>query len=335
MMKVDAGIMGPLHGIGDRAAAMEAFGYDGLLTAELAHDPFFPILLAADRTESVELATGIAVAFSRNPMILANIAWDLQEFSKGRFTLGLGSQIKPHIEKRFSMPWSKPAARMQDMIEAIHAIWDCWRTGEKLDHRGEFYQHTLMTPMFSPGVSEFLDPKISLAAVGPLMTKVAGRVADGFVSHSFQTADYLRDVTMPALEQGLAERGRARSDVEVSIPMFVVSGTSEEEVAQRKQGVKQQVAFYGSTPAYKGVLEHHGWGDAQPELNRMSKEGKWVEMADVIDDEMLSHFAIVAEPSGVAPLVRERFGGLVDRVQFSAEGDPVVWGPVVEEIRSI
>jgi probable F420-dependent oxidoreductase len=327
--------MGPLDGIGDRATAMEAFGYDGLLTAELSHDPFFPILLAADRTERVELATGIAVAFSRNPMILANIAWDLQEFSRGRFTLGLGSQIKPHIEKRFSMPWSKPAARMQDMIEAIHAIWDCWRTGEKLDHRGEFYQHTLMTPMFSPGVSGFADPKISLAAVGPLMTKVAGRVADGFVSHSFQTAEYLRDVTIPALEDGLAERGRRRDDLEVSIPMFVVSGTTEEEVAQRKQGVKQQVAFYGSTPAYKPVLDHHGWGDAQPELNRMSKEGKWVEMAEVIDDEMLSHFAIVAEPSGVAPLVRERFGGLVDRVQFSAEGDPEVWGPVVEEIRAI
>ena len=334
-MKVDAGIMGPLHGIGDRAAAMEEFGYDGLLSAELAHDPFFPVLLAANRTERVDLATGIAVAFSRNPMILANIAWDLQEFSKGRFTLGLGSQIKPHIEKRFSMPWSKPAARMEDMIEAIHAIWDCWRSGEKLDHRGDFYQHTLMTPMFSPGVSEFPDPKITLAAVGPLMTKVAGRVADGFISHSFQTADYLRDVTIPAIEEGLAERGRSRGDIEISMPMFVVSGSTEEEVAQRKQGIRQQIAFYGSTPAYKGVLEHHGWGDAQPELNRMSKAGKWVEMAEVIDDEMLSHFAIVAEPGGVAPLIQERFGGMVDRVQFSADGDREVWGPVVEQIRAI
>ena len=334
-MKVDAGIMGALHTVGDRAAAMEAFGYDGLLTAELSHDPFFPILLAADRTERVQLATGIAVAFSRNPMILANIAWDLHEFSGGRFTLGLGSQIKPHIEKRFSMPWSKPAARMEDMIEAIHAIWGCWRTGEKLDHRGEFYQHTLMTPMFSPGVSEFPDPKITLAAVGPLMTKVAGRVADGFVSHSFQTADYLRDVTLPALEAGLAERGRSRDDIEISIPMFVVSGTTEEEVAQRKQGVKQQVAFYGSTPAYKGVLDHHGWGDVQPELNRMSKAGKWVEMADLIDDEILSHFAIVAEPGDVAAVVKDRFGGIVDRVQFSADGDPEVWGPVLEDIRAI
>jgi len=334
-MKIDAGLMGSLDTVGDRAAAMEAFGYDGLLTAELSHDPFFPLVLAADRTERIDLATGIAVAFSRNPMLLANQAWDLQEFSGGRFTLGLGSQIKPHIEKRFSMPWSKPAARMEDMIDAIHAIWDCWRTGEKLDHRGEFYQHTLMTPMFSPGVSEHPDPKITLAAVGPLMTKVAGRVADGFVSHSFQTADYLRDVTIPALEEGLNERGRSRDDIEVSIPLFVVSGSSEEEVDQRKQGVKQQVAFYGSTPAYKGVLEHHGWDDLQPELNRMSKAGQWVEMAGLIDDDILSHFAIVAEPAGVAPLIKERFGGIVDRVQFSADGDREVWGPVVEEIRAI
>jgi probable F420-dependent oxidoreductase len=334
-MKIDAGLMGSLDTIGDRAANMEAFGYDGLLTAELAHDPFFPLVLAAERTERVQLATGIAVAFSRNPMILANQAWDLQEFSQGRFTLGLGSQIKPHIEKRFSMPWSKPAARMQDMIEAIHAIWDCWRSGERLNHRGEFYQHTLMTPMFSPGESQFADPKITLAAVGPLMTKVAGRVADGFVSHSFQTPEYLRDVTIPALEAGIADRGRSRSDVEVSIPLFVVSGSDEEEMAARKQGVKQQVAFYGSTPAYRGVLEHHGWGDAQTELNRMSKEGKWVEMADLIDDEMLSHFAIVAEPSGVAAQIKERFGGIVDRVQFSADGDRDVWGPVVDDIRAI
>ena len=335
-MKIDSGLMGELHTAGDVAEAMEAFGYDGLLTAELSHDPFFPIVLAAQRTERVELATGIAVAFSRNPMLLANIAWDLQNLSKGRFTLGLGSQIKPHITKRFSMPWSKPAARMQDMIEAIHAIWDAWDKGEKLDHRGEFYQHTLMTPMFDPGPFEYGRPKISLAAVGPLMTKVAGRVADGFVSHSFQTEAYLRDVTLPALAAGAAEAGRDVADIEVSMPMFIVSGATEEEQAKRKQATKQQVAFYGSTPAYKGVLDHHGWGDAQPELNRLSKDGKWVEMADVIDDEMLSEFAIVAEPDQIAPTIKKKFGGIVHRTQFSADLDkPDVWGPVVEGIQAI
>lgn len=335
-MKIDSGLMSSLEEAGDRAAAMEAFGYDGLLTAELSHDPFFPLVLAAQRTERVELRTGIAVAFSRNPMLLANMAWDLQNLSKGRFALGLGSQIKAHITKRFSMPWSKPAARMQDMIEAIHAIWDSWDAGERLDHRGEFYQHTLMTPMFDPGPLVHGRPKIILAAVGPLMTKVAGRVADGFVSHSFQTEAYLREVTLPALAAGAAERGRDLSDVEISMPMFIISGTTEEEMAKQAQGTRQQIAFYGSTPAYKGVLDHHGWGDAQPELHRLSKAGKWVEMADVIDDEMLNAFAIVAEPDGVAAIIKERFGDIVHRMQFSVDtNNPDVWAPVVADIQAI
>jgi probable F420-dependent oxidoreductase len=335
-VKLDAGLMGSLGDVGERAAAMEAFGYDGVLTAEISHDPFFPLLLAADRTERVELATGIAVAFARNPMLLANIAWDLHAFSGGRFILGLGSQIKPHITKRFSMPWSKPAARMEDMIDAIHAIWDSWTNGERLDHRGEFYSHTLMTPMFDPGPNPHGDPRITLAAVGPLMTRVAGRVADGFVSHAFQTPSYLREVTVPALEAGLAERGRSRRDFEISIPAFVVSGLTEEEIAAAARATKQQIAFYGSTPAYRPVLEHHGWGDAHPELNRLSKDGRWVEMADVIDDEMLSHFAIVAEPDGIAAEIESRFGGIVDRIQFGISTEnPEVWGPVVEAIRAI
>ncbi len=335
-MKLDAALMGSLDEAGDRAAAMEAFGYDGVLTAEIDHDPFLPLLLAADRTERVELATGIAVAFARNPMLLANIAWDLHAFSRGRFVLGLGSQIKPHITKRFSMPWSKPAARMQDMIEAIHAIWDSWSDGRPLDHRGEFYSHTLMTPMFDPGPNPHGKPRITLAAVGPMMTRVAGRVANGFVSHAFQTPSYLREVTIPALEAGLTEGDRSRDDFEISIPAFVVSGLSEEEVAAATRATKQQIAFYGSTPAYRPVLDHHGWGDAHPELNRLSKDGRWAEMADVIDDEMLSHFAIVAEPAGIAAEIESRFGGVVDRIQFGVRTtNPEVWGPVVEQIRAI
>jgi probable F420-dependent oxidoreductase len=335
-MKLDAGLIGSLDAVGDRAAEMEAVGYDGLLSVEINHDPFFPLVIAAGRTENVQLATGIAVAFARNPMLLANIGWDLQAYSKGRFTMGLGSQIKPHITKRFSMPWSKPAARMQDMIEAIHAIWDCWNNGERLEYRGEFYKHTLMTPMFDPGPNPHGNPRISLAAVGPLMTKVAGRVADGFVSHAFQTPDYFRDVTLPALETGLAESGRTRADVEISMPLFVTSGTNEEDFNRRKQGNKQQIAFYGSTPAYKPVLDHHGWGDAHADLNRMSKEGKWVEMADVVDDEMLDAFSIVGEPSDVAPKLAARYQGLVDRVQFAYDdGGSSEWAGVGDQIRAI
>lgn len=335
-MRLDANLLGPLDGVAEKSARLEDSGYDGLITVEIDHDPFFPLVVAAQHTERVDLMTGISVAFARNPMLLANIGWDLQSFSRGRFVLGLGSQIRPHITKRFSMPWSRPAARMQEMVEAVRAIWDCWNNDEPLAFRGEFYRHTLMTPMFNPGPNPYGNPRIALAAVGPLMTRVAGRVADGLVAHAFQTVDYLRDVTLPALGEGLAERGRSRSDVEVSCPLFVVSGLTEAETAERKASAKQQIAFYGSTPAYKGVLDHHGWGDAQPELNRLSKQGRWVEMADVIDDAMLDHFAIVAEPHEIAGRIKSRFGSLADRVQFAVPNDhPEVWGPVMAAVRRI
>lgn len=335
-MKLDAGLHGELSAAGERARLIEEFGYDGVLGSELAHDPFFPLLLAAEHTERVDLITGIAVAFARNPMLLANIGWDLHEFSGGRFVLGLGSQIKPHITKRFSMPWSKPAARMEEMISAIKAIWACWNEGDKLEFRGEFYSHTLMTPMFSPGPNPHGAPPIHLAGVGPLMTKVAGRVADGFVSHAFQTSEYFRDVTVPAIEAGLAESGRSRDDFEISMPSFVVTGTTAEEFEARKTESKGRIAFYGSTPAYRPVLEHHGWGDAQDELNRLSKQGEWAKMGDVIDDDMLDAFAIVGEPSEIPGIVAKRFGGTVDRLQFFVgvdDGD--TWGPVLEELRRI
>ncbi len=341
-MKIDAWIGLPeaassqeLAGIGDRARMMEQDGYSGLLSAETSHDPFLPLALAAQHTERIELMTAIAVGFARNPMVLAHTAWDLQALSQGRFLLGLGSQIQAHITKRFSMPWSRPAARMEEMITAIRAIWEAWQTGERLNFRGEFYRHTLMTPMFSPGPIDVAPPPILISAVGPLMTKVAGRAADGLVCHAFQTAEYLRDVTMPNVHAGLAEAGRERSDFEISMPVFVVSGFREEEIAAQAARTRQQIAFYGSTPAYRGVLEHHGWGDAQTELNRLSKRGQWVEMGNVIDDDMLGAFAIVAEPHEVPGRIAERFGGTLDRLQFYAGvRDKDRWGPIIEEIKA-
>src|SRR5919107_6411057 len=202
-MKIDGGLGGDLHKVGEQAKRAEAVGYDAVWTAETAHDPFFPLLIAAEHTERIELGTAIAVAFARNPMILANIAYDLQAYSGGRFALGLGSQIKPHIEKRFSMPWSKPAARMREMILAIRAIWDSWNNGTKLDFRGDFYQHTLMTPFFNPGPNPHGDAKIFIAAVGDKMTEVAGEVCDGILIHGFTTERYLREVTLPAIDRGL------------------------------------------------------------------------------------------------------------------------------------
>ncbi|HJR24666.1 MAG TPA: LLM class F420-dependent oxidoreductase, partial [Acidimicrobiales bacterium] len=299
-MRIDGGIGGDLRSVGKAARAQEEQGYDGLWSAETAHDPFFPLLLASQETERVELGTGIAVAFARNPMNLAQVAWDLQAASGGRFILGLGSQIKPHITKRFSMPWSQPAARMREMILAIRAIWASWNEGTKLDFRGDFYTHTLMTPFFNPGPNPHGDAKIFLAGVGERMTEVAGEVCDGFLCHAFTTERYLREVTLPALERGAAKAGRTVADVEISGPAFVVTGTTEEELTASKSGVKQQIAFYGSTPAYRGVLELHGWGDLQDELNRMSKEGRWQEMGELITDDILDAFAIIAEPEQIA-----------------------------------
>ncbi|MDH3708045.1 MAG: TIGR03617 family F420-dependent LLM class oxidoreductase, partial [Acidimicrobiia bacterium] len=248
--------------------------------------------------------------------------------------LGLGSQIKPHITKRFSMPWSHPADRMREMVQALHAIWDCWEDGSRLDFRGDFYSHTLMTPFFNPGPNPHGKPRVFLAAVGELMTEVTGEVADGWISHAFTTPAYMHDVAVPALARGAAKAGRDVSDIEVSIPAFIVTGTNEDEMEKAAAGTRQQIAFYGSTPAYKKVLDHHGWGDAQPELNRLSKEGKWVEMGNVIDDAMLDEFAIVAEPDQVAGQLKARFGEVVDRVSFYApfQSDPAAWTPVIESI---
>jgi probable F420-dependent oxidoreductase len=306
--------MGSLEAVPERARELEAQGFDGLVTAEMSSDPFFPLLLAAEHTERIELMTSIAVAFARNPMILANIANDLQAYSKGRFILGLGSQIKPHIAKRFSMPWSHPAARMREFIQAMRAIWACWYEGEKLDFRGEFYTHTLMTPMFTPGNNPHGAPRVVLAAVGPRMTEVAGEAADGMLVHGFTTRRYLEEVTLPAVERGLATAGRSRSDFELCYPAFVVTGKDEREWHQSRIAATRQLAFYGSTPAYRGVLETHGWGELQTELNVLSKQGEWEKMGELITDEILEEFAVVAEPDAVPAALKARFGDVIDRL---------------------
>jgi probable F420-dependent oxidoreductase len=336
-VKVDSGVMAAsLAEIGTQAQELESFGYDGLLTAETSHDPFFPALVAAEHTERIEIGTGIAVAFARSPMNMASIGYDLQSFSEGRFILGLGSQIKAHIEKRFSMPWSRPAARMREYILAMRAIWACWNDGEKLDFRGDFYQHTLMTPFFNPGPSPYGPPKVFLAAVGEKMTEVAGEVADGIIIHGFTTERYVREVTMPAIERGLARAGRSRSSFEVSGPLFVVTGTDDASFEQAAAATRQQIAFYGSTPAYRGVLELHGWGDLQPELNALSKQGEWVKMGTLIDDEILHTFAVVASPEAVGAELKRRYGGIVDRCSFYApyRSDPERWQAVIDDLKA-
>ncbi len=330
-MKVDGMFGFDPTTIAQQAAEAEAVGYDGVWTAEANHDPFLPIALGAATTATLEFGTGIAVAFARNPMNLAVLANDLQLLSKGRFLLGMGSQIKPHITKRFSMPWSHPAARMRELVLAIRAIWKTWETGEDLAFRGEFYTHTLMTPFFDPGPNPYGNPKILLAGVGEQMTEVAGEVADGFLVHPFTTERYLREVSLPALERGSAKAGKTRGELTVSYPGFVVTGTDEQSMEESATATRRQIAFYGSTPAYRHVLELHGWGDLQTELNTLSKRGEWVEMGTLIDDDVLEAFAVICPLDDVATEVRNRFEGMVDRFSFYGTDDvaPSRWRTVL------
>ena len=336
MLKVDGALLAPdLARAGGEAKRLEELGYDGGFSFEGPHDPFFPLLLAARETTRLELATGIAIAFARTPMLLANLGYDLQAFSQGRFILGLGSQIRPHIERRFSMPWSRPAARMRELVLAIRAIWRCWNEGEKLDFRGEFYTHTLMTPFFDPGPNPHGCPRIFLAGIGPRMTEVAGEVADGFFVHPFNTPESMRDVTLPALERGLARSGRQRAGFQVSHQLMIVTGANDEELERARAAVRSQIAFYGSTPAYRLVLESRGWGALQPELNLLSKRGRWAEMAGLVTDEMLEAIAVCAPPRLLAAKLRERTQGVADRVSLVAPWapDPARWSEVIRELR--
>jgi probable F420-dependent oxidoreductase len=335
-MLVDGGIGFDPQDPASVARQAEADGYAAVWCPETGHDAFLPLALAAQHTERIQLGTGIAVAFARNPMTMAMVANDVQLYSKGRLLLGLGSQIKPHIEKRFSMPWSHPAPRMREFIQAMRAIWACWNEDVPLDFRGDFYTHRLMTPFFNPGPNPYGTPKVFLAAVGALMTQVAGEVADGLLVHGFTTERYLREVTLPALAKGLATSGRSRRDIQVSYPAMVVTGQDEQQMAQAATAVRNQIAFYGSTPAYLPVLELHGWSELHRELNRLSKQGKWQEMGQAIDDEVLRTFAVVAEPQNVAGELLRRFGDVVDRISFyapyhfSEDG----WRPIVAELRA-
>ena len=312
-MKVDGHLTPDWHKIPEQVQKMESQGYDGVGTAEMNHDPFMPLLLAAEHSQNIELHTGIAVAFARSPMILANLGHDLNAYSKGRFTMGLGSQIRPHITKRFSMPWGAPAAQMKELIQAMRAIWANWYDGEPLKFEGKYYNHTLMTPAFTPQDKEYGAPKVILAAVGPVMTEVAGEVADGLIIHPFSNEKYIREITLPAVDRGLAKSGRSRDDFEISYTPFVVSGKDEATFDSEKAAARNRIAFYGSTPAYKNVLGVHGWGEMQIELNAMSKQGKWQEMGELITDEMLNIFGVMDEPQNIVAEIKSRFGDVVDR----------------------
>lgn len=319
-MKSMASLNYELDEMAEQAATVESQGADVIAVGEFAHDPLMMLAMAATRTTTAQLMSGISVAFARSPMTLATQAHDVNHLSKGRFTLGIGSQIKPHIEKRYSMQWSKPAARMREYVMALKAIWSCWYEGTPLDFRGEFYNHTLMTPMFTPADKRYGPPPIFVAAVGPLMTEIAAEVADGVMLHSFITEEYIRNVTLPAIEKGLRKSGRSREDVKIVGGPFLVTAETEEELETVKLAVRNQIAFYASTPAYRPVLESVGYGELQLELLKLSKAGEWAEMGRRIDDTLLDKFALVGEPAAVAKKLTQRYGDILDICAVSVMG---------------
>jgi probable F420-dependent oxidoreductase len=318
-----------LGGLEDAAASarrLEEIGVDGVFTFEGPHDVFTPLVLAAAATTKLELTTNVAIAFPRNPVQLAHQAYDLQLLSRGRFTLGLGTQVRAQVERRYGASFERPVARMRELLAALRAIFSSWEHGEALDFRGEFTSHTLMPPLFNPGPHPFGMPPIALGGLGPQMVRLAAEVADGLLVMPFNTAAHLRARTLPAVTEGLERSGRRRTELTVTGEVIVCCGRDEAELETARTAGRWLVAFYASTPSYRPVLEVEGWEELQPELNRLSKTGRWAEMPDVIDDTVLATVAAVGSPEDVAAEVSGRFGGLVDRIGFYTPG------PMAEDI---
>lgn len=321
---------------GAEAKAFEDMGIDGVFGLEGPHDPFVPLIVAGAQTKKIELLTAIAVAFARNPMSCAYLANDVQLASEGRFILGLGTQVKAHIERRFGQAWSKPNARIREFVLAMRAIFKCWETAEPLDFKGEFYSHTLMPPLFNPGPNPFGSPPIYLAGFGPNMIRSAGEVADGWMVHPLHTTSYLRDCAFPALEEGLSRAGRGKADCKVSLQLIVMIGGDDAQVAKAQDSGRAQIAFYCSTKAYRPVLEHHGWEALQPELNAMTREGKWLEMIGKVPDEVVDAVGVSGTPAEAGALIRERCAGIADRISltiYNETGDPEAVRDLADAVR--
>ena len=315
---------------------LEEIGYDRAFSFEAKHDPFIPLAVAGEHTSTLQLGTAIAIGFARTPMTLANTAWDLQTVTGGRFALGLGSQIKPHIEQRFSMPWSRPVDRMRELVLGIRAIWQSWQDSTPLHFDGEFYTHTRMIPAFDPGPNPFGPPRILTAGFGPRMTSIAGEVADGFLVHPVNSRRSLLELTLPALARGAERADRSVDDIEVVCVTIVVTGRDEGEFERSHEAVRAQLAFYGTTPAYLPVFELHGYGDLHPELKRMARDNRWQEMAGLIDDELIATIAVVGEPHEIAPRIRERLAGISDSVSLvnNRAPDPEHFAEVVADLHA-
>lgn len=337
-MRVETGIpLNDWRAIGPAAQRAEEAGFDGVVSYEIQNDPFIPLAFAALATKRVQLGTAIAVAFPRSPMVVANLAWDLHTQSSGRFVLGLGTQVKGHNERRFSVPWSAPAPRLREYVESLRAIWRTWQTGEPLAYEGRHYRFTLMTPEFAPPANDLPPIPVTIAAVGPAMLRLAGRVCDGVRLHGFATRAYLEQVALPQVEEGLAAAGRSRESFELWGGGFIVTGADEAAVARQLEETRYRVAFYGSTRSYHGVLAVHGWEDLGHKLHQLSKQGRWQEMAREVPDEVVRTFAAVGSYAELGKAIEARFGGLTDSITlgFPADTPAGLVREVLQDVRRI
>jgi probable F420-dependent oxidoreductase len=296
--------------------AAEAMGFDAVWTSETAHDPFLPLVLAAEHSQRVTLGTSIAVAFPRTPAILAHIAWDLARYSQGRFIIGLGTQVKAHNERRLGVKWEQPVAKLREVILAMRAFWDCWQNGTKLNFRGEFFKLTLMTPFFNPGPHDWPDIPIYIAGVNPLMCQLAGELCQGFHVHPLHTVRYLQEAILPNIELGLAQSGRQRANIELSTSLFVIPSDDLEQRQRYEFNARQQIAFYASTPSYKPVFDLHGWSEIAEKLSALAARGQWADMPALISDDILAEFALRGAWTELPGLVKAKYAGLLDRVSY-------------------
>jgi probable F420-dependent oxidoreductase len=338
-MKIDTGFMlADLRNVPRHAQEAERLGYDGLWTAEAGHDPYLPCAIAAIATERVSIGTNIVVAFPRSPLVHAQIAWDLQNASRGRFILGLGTQVKGHNERRYSTPWTAPGPRLREMVQLIRHIWDVWQNNTRPGFEGKHYRFSLMTPFFSPGPIEWPNIPIYISGLNPYMCRLAGEMCDGFHLHPFHSMKYIRETVLPNMEAGIAKTGRQRSDVALATTAFVIMGKTRDEVERAKAPVRQQISFYASTRTYAGVLEAHGWGETSQRLNEKAAKGDWTGMASLITDEMLEVYAVQGTYDEIPDLLRKKYGGVMDRIGFyvpmgAAGTDEGTWRDLIAACR--
>lgn len=338
-MKIETMVGPDLRRAAEDAKRAEALGYDGVLTPETGHDPFFPLLVAGEHTSRLTIGTAVAICFPRSPMVTAQMAWDLQKFTDGRFLLGLGTQVKSHNVRRYGTPWnSAPGPRLREYILMLRAIWDCWQNGTKPSFKGQHYEFTLMSPVFSPGPIEHPHIPIYISAVNTYNARLAGELCDGLRLHGFNTPKYLHDVLLPAVEAGAKKAGRSLRDIDVAGLGFIISGRNGTELTKNAAPVRRQIAFYASTPAYKPVLDVHGWGDVFQRLFDMSRRGEWAAMSELITDDMLEQFCTIATYDELVPKLLKHYGGATTRAVFgiptSTQKDEQMLSSMIRQLQS-